>query len=673
MSKLFDDSSLAMIPSAVKDGKLYSIRPTPEYGSELVVGGDFSSSIDWNVNPNWTISGGKAIADGTSSNDANQSNNLPTIGKSYLVVFTVSNYVSGDFKIAYGGVNTTLRNANGTYSEIITAQSTDRVRVGGVLPYGSVDNVSVKEVLVNGDFTFSRGSNLAATRVDVNGLIEKGRENVFTYSQDFRDVAGWLVSNATKESISETDPNGGSTAANITWTAGSGRYFYKNITQGNLLTASFYIKSNGGGNKFRLFGDGANDLSQDFTATSEWQRFEFFFTRGSGQGTGITNASDNSAADLLIAFGQLEQGLVATDYIETGASTAQAGILEDLPRLDYSGGASCPSLLLEPQRTNIITDSEYFGSADWYNSGNIYATRVANATTSPDGLRNAYSLEGTGTTGRIQDYIGNLSGSYTHSIFLKGSGVSATANLQSNDAGGTSVTINADGTMSIPAGNNRGIEYYGNGWYRIYFTYTATAGTQNYFQFYPDTTGNGAKIYCYGAQVEAGSYPTSYIPTNGSAVTRSYDVCKKTNIDSLIAEEGTAFIDVTNGDENEVNAFMTIADSSVYPDHIWIGQNGTTLSLYVKANDSYSVLATNIVSIEGRKKIAVVYTNESIKVFVNGTNEYTTLNKTLPSQLNRVELNAFNTSINTGTARYDQAVLFPTALTDSECIALTTI
>ena len=111
----------------------------------------------------------------------------------------------------------------------------------------------------------------------------------------------------------------------------------------------------------------------------------------------------------------------------------------------------------------------------------------------------------------------------------------------------------------------------------------------------------------------------------------------------------------------------------VYPDHIWIGQNGTTLSLYVKANDSYSVLATNIVSIEGRKKIAVVYTNESIKVFVNGTNEYTTLNKTLPSQLNRVELNAFNTSINTGTARYDQAVLFPTALTDSECIALTTI
>ena len=52
---------------------------------------------------------------------------------------------------------------------------------------------------------------------------------------------------------------------------------------------------------------------------------------------------------------KLEQGLVATDYIETTTTSVSAGILEDMPRLDYSGGASCPSLLLEPQRTNLLT------------------------------------------------------------------------------------------------------------------------------------------------------------------------------------------------------------------------------------------------------------------------------------------------------------------------------
>jgi len=36
---------------------------------------------------------------------------------------------------------------------------------------------SVKPTDGSGEFTFSRGSNIKATRVDSNGLIEKGREN----------------------------------------------------------------------------------------------------------------------------------------------------------------------------------------------------------------------------------------------------------------------------------------------------------------------------------------------------------------------------------------------------------------------------------------------------------------------------------------------------------------
>jgi hypothetical protein len=365
--------------------------------------------------------------------------------------------------------------------------------------------------------------------------------------------------------------------------------------------------------------------------------------------------------------------LVATDYIETGASTAQAGILEDLPRLDYSGGASCPALLLEPLRTNIITDSEYFGSADWYNSGNIYATRVANATTSPDGLRNAYSLEGTGTTGRIQDYIGNLSGSYTHSIFLKGSGVSATANLQSNDVGGTSVTINADGTMSIPAGNNRGIEDYGNGWYRVYFTYTATAGTQNYFQFYPDTTGNGAKIYCYGAQVEAGSYPTSYIPTMGSAVTRGGDSAIAENLG--ISDSYTLFIEYNDMESAETNFQDYIALQDSTSSGIGLRAEGVGNSWRIYPSGLTSTMTFPLVGSIDRLKKALVVTPTSIKLFEDGALRASTTG-TLNSHIVDVVSTTLSTTGNAPTqiaSSWKQLLMFPTALTDSECIALTTI
>ena len=93
--------------------------------------------------------------------------------------------------------------------------------------------------------------------------------------------------------------------------------------------------------------------------------------------------------------------MVATDYIETGASTAQAGILEDMPRLDYSGGASCPSLLLEPQRSNLITQSEYIGA--WTGFGGVQ-TITDNYATSPEGLQNAarVQLERSPSLSRIQ-------------------------------------------------------------------------------------------------------------------------------------------------------------------------------------------------------------------------------------------------------------------------------
>ena len=72
------------------------------------------------------------------------------------------------------------------------------------------------------------------------------------------------------------------------------------------------------------------------------------------QPIGDDNTSASSGFCIYIQDAQLESGLIATDVIETTTTAVSAGLLGDMPRLDYSGGASCPSLLLEPSRTNIV-------------------------------------------------------------------------------------------------------------------------------------------------------------------------------------------------------------------------------------------------------------------------------------------------------------------------------
>ena len=150
--------------------------------------------------------------------------------------------------------------------------------------------------------------------------------NNFTYSEDFAN-SDWITIDVTKVSTSETDYIGGTTAVNITWLAGSPRYFYQNIGVSGASTLSFYVKSNGGGNKFRLFGNGTLATGSDMTATSEWVRYDFEFTGNASQGIGITQASDNSAADLLVCFAQVETNASVGPYIPTLATAQPSPVL----------------------------------------------------------------------------------------------------------------------------------------------------------------------------------------------------------------------------------------------------------------------------------------------------------------------------------------------------------
>ena len=223
---------------------------------------------------------------------------------------------------------------------------------------------SIRPTDGSGDFTFSRGSNLAATRVDVNGLIEKGRENLLPYSNQFNQ---WSDNAGVTETGGQSGYDGTNDAWKITLTSNSGSV-RELVTHNGVYTLSLYAKA---GNKNWLalylagtptpyvYFDLANGVlgsnvgnnaitSKIEDAGGGWYRCSVIYNANITGTTRIFPADSNGvlayANDYIyIQDAQLEQGLVATDYIETGASTAQAGILEDLPRLDYSGGASCPT------------------------------------------------------------------------------------------------------------------------------------------------------------------------------------------------------------------------------------------------------------------------------------------------------------------------------------------
>ena len=678
---LYKDASLVMIPSAYKDGRLYSIRPVPEYGAELVTNGGFDTDSDWNKNSNWTISGGTANCDGTNSNDLNQAQNIGVIGKSYKITFTITAISQGSIAVRIGSGATAYYTSVGTHSEIVTATTTDRIRVSVLgSAIASIDNVSVKEVLVNGDFTFSRGSNLAATRVDVNGLIEKGRENLLLQSNQFGTT--WVKGGTTL-----TSGQSGYDGTNNAWLLSKGAASYTRITQDIAKTGvhsvSVYAKANtlnkatiyifaAGDDPFAIFNlvDGSVVSSGSIigsNATSvgnDWWRLSITFNATTQSINFYPDFSESTAGSIFIQSAQLEQGLVATDYIETGTSAAQSGILEDMPRLDYS--ASCPSLLLEPQRSNLVTQSEYLGG--WsLNTAGISSIQPNNAV-SPEGLQNAYKVnfvvQSDSDLALAQTHSITGGSTYTYSIYIKGEGsnigkdvVVKSKRIGGGDSAGTTTTQ----TLT-------------NEWKRIDFATTYAANNINGRLLI--SSNDATSCLVYGAQAELGSYPTSYIPTYGTSQTRSKDNMGTTFSSALTSGgEVSVLFDIDGAYNSDLNstgdnlAFIFSDD-----DRIIYNQNANgyhRIEMNVEGRTEFIYRVTSVDRVD-RAKICIVVTASTYAMYVNGSLEDS---GSFTGTGNWTSADSFSNSMTDAIAvvPMQQLLYFPTALTSSEAIALTTL
>ena len=696
----YDDASLVFLPSggAGKDGKAYSIKPVPEYGTNLVTNGGFDTDSDW-TKTNATISGGVATITSTGyAYAAVVQNNVLTIGKTYYATIDVNSIVGGlivgtSETITNSGIAAVTFTATTTYLDI-------RRDSAFATTTAVIDNVSVREVIVeDGDFTFSRGSNLTATRVDSNGLIEKGRENLLLQSNQFDTT--WTTSNASVTS-GQSGYDGSSDAWKITSNDTGSSYVRQIITSSGVQTASVYAaKGNVDYIYFRIAGstnqgafinlsNGTIDsyLNQgniiDISVNNvsgDWYRISITFNTTTSDIRFYASDSGGSSSAIgsyiYIQDAQLEQGLVATEYIESGATTGLAGLLEDSPRFDYSGGASCPSLLLEPSRTNLLNYSEYFDG--WSASGGIIKT--PNATTSTEGVTNAYKIippSGTATNVYIyQDAAGD-----SFSIFAKArektklliySGVNGSNAYFDLSSGDVLTTLSDVATADIE-------EIGTDGWYRCSITWNTTSTRIRVYAVDADNstnvTGNGSDgLFIYGAQVEQGSYPTSYIPNHsGGSVTREEETARGLfNGDSIFDRDWTAFCELVvpnvGGDLTGAGFVLKSVE----------GSTSSADRVAVLVHESNSQLELIFYDGTTQQQIPFNYTfGDTLKIairndsayFINGTKYTTTMVLQEPVEIAYGRAGQSDSSVGE-TANIKQTLVFPEALSDNNCIALT--
>jgi hypothetical protein len=401
----------------------------------------------------------------------------------------------------------------------------------------------------------------------------------------------------------------------------------------------------------------------------------------------------DGTSGLFIWGAQLNIGSTAKPYFPTTDRL-------NVPRLTYqNGGGGCPSLLLEKQSTNLVQYSEQFDNAGWARED---VTNGANVTTSPDGTQNADTIIDNSANNRhinYQSFSGDLSTARTFSVYAKQNSLrylflsvtnsgdshcySAIFDLQTGTISATKT--NGDATLSAS------IQSVGNGWYRCIISGTMTTGSANYFPLIgtsnragftgsltsnnaPSYAGSSQSLYVWGAQLEASSYATSYIPTTSASATRVADACFKTGISSLIGQtEGTIFVEanVQSGyDAN--NLFITVSGSNT-DNMIFINRVAGKAEIFVGTNgvEQFGYVMSNILS-NGKHKLAIGYKQNDFVFYVDGVLVQSDTSGTVPA-MNRVYLGSYFAGSLPYNDGINQAILFPTRLTNAELASLTTI
>ena len=668
MANLLDQASILLTPTAYDNGKVLCVKPSAApYGDfdfsrnssatrvnaqglvedvqilsgNLVTNGDFSEegtellTQPVNLVTDFTTNSGGVIVDADTfetfggSYDGIKKANLLIVGKSYKIVIE-GNTTSSGFTI---GNNTASGNEYGigfgTHYFIATVNSVlwIRQKTSGTT---NITSFSVKEV-----------------------------------GQDWVLQTGWSIA----EDKAVCEANGGFDVLSQVSVLNSGNSYKVTYTADLSLITSGTLKLGAFSN-------------------SESER-----TILDGTNTAYLTASGTS-------FQINEGGAIGTATI-TDISVIEVTSDTNLPRINYDGfsfdgsgniipNSGCGSWLWEGQSTNLQIQSQVFSG---YNGSNQVVTD--NSISSPDGTITGAILadNNSGGTGTVQIYDNvtvDVSSDYTLSIFAKKKDLDFIAlrigSFTTPSTDQSYFNLNLGTVVSEGSGQTAKIENYGNGWFRCSVTFTTdVADTSGFLTVRLSENGsstvvdmdNTSNIYIWGMQFEKQSYATSYIPTEGTTVTRNQDVCTNGGSAALInSTEGVLYAEIATltQDNDSVIEICLNGGSSANRVAITFTPATNTLRTVVRVGGTNVIDFTNVLSsITSFNKIAIKYKENDFSLFVNGTELQTSTSGNIfpASTLNSLDFdNASGASNFFGKTKC--LAVFP-YLSDSELAELTTI
>ncbi len=556
------------------------------------------------------------------------------------------------------------------------------------------DNKSLVDATTGANLvTFSRAS--GGTYVDSQGVIRNATTNLLLRSEEF-DNASWGKFSASITANTVAAPNETASADSLIEAGASAEHSVSQLftaVSGNAYTLSVFVKSLSGNRAVKLrftttAWTGSINTQVDFNLTTgagtaitgsptfTSQAFPGGWWRFSMTTTSTANGTPSASVHLVESVGspisytgdgtsgiyiwgaQLEQSSTVGEYIPTTSTINSA------PRFDHnpSTGESL-GLLVEESRTNLLLRSEEFDQSPWIP---IDVSISPNAATAPNGTltadkliaNNGISLTGNNSNGSIfQNLAGTTAIQYVYSFYAKAAEVGAVRIRETVSTGARAVVNLTTGTVVYESGNSSSFGVtatsVGDGWWRI--ALSRTPATTLGFVIKPgDATGDGTSgIYVWGAQLEAGSFPTSYIPTAGTTATRAADIASitGTSFSSWYSQsQGTVFAegDVTQPASGGNQFFFRSSDNS-YNNSIALNvQAGGFASLSTASGGVFDGLTTTSTGLAASSKARFTggYAANNLGASINGGTVATDSSATIPSALTRLDIGSDHAGAN---------------------------
>ena len=357
-------------------------------------------------------------------------------------------------------------------------------------------------------------------------------------------------------------------------------------------------------------------------------------------------------------------------------------VTNNKPRIDFLNDSN-GALLLEPARTNLITYSEDFTQWTDYNASAVLSQETIYG-------ENAYKIVEDSTLNYHGIYLNNLftidGTKYIWSVYVKGGErryVVLTSRVGISSDNSAIIFDTQDGIWTLDSSNQNQAffaENVGNGWWRIAVEGSPTSGAYDNFTIasaidgtiYTDANyqGDGTSgIYVAFAQLEQGSYATSYIPTQGAIATRVAETCNGAGNDQVInSTEGVLYVEMSTLANDGTNRYISLSDGSTSNRvNIFFDNNNKLRGFYNGLSGSITINIDTTVN----NKIAFKYKSGDSAFWVNGIEA-----ATRADSLSLVGLNSISFDLGGGSTFYGnvkQIQYYDSVLTDAELINLTTI